>query len=83
MAVARTERGRSIEQRLRFNFPPMPKQIEALGEIRLREAGIELQGLIESCERFVVPMRQAQSSSEYAVAKAIEVVELDGAARLT
>src|SRR5262249_31735861 len=75
IAIARTEGGRSIEQRLCFNFLAVPKQIESLGKIALREAGIELQRQIDSRERFVIPMRQAKSPTKYAMAKTIKVVE--------
>ena len=44
MAVARTEHRRSVEQRFRFELPPVPEQVEPLGEIALRKARIELQG---------------------------------------
>ena len=77
MAVARAEHGRAIEQRFRFDLPPVPEQVEPLGEIGLRKAWIELKRHIERCQRFVILMGQAQGPSKCAVAKAIELIECD------
>ena len=82
MAVAWTEHGRSIEQRFRFNLSPVPEQIKPLREICLRKAWIELQGYIESRQRFIILMGQTQGSSERAVAKTIKVIERHGITRL-
>src|SRR5215813_3337952 len=83
MAVARTERGRSIEQRFCFNFSSVPEQVEALCKVGLSKARIELQRKIEGRERFVIPMRQAKSPSKYALAEAIKVIECNRDAGLT
>ena len=77
MAVARTEHGRAIEQRFRFDLSPVPEQVEPLREIGLRKAWIELERYIERRQRFVILMGHAQDSSERAVAKTIELIERD------
>ena len=75
MAVARTEHDRPIEQRFRFDLPPVPEHVEPLGEIGLRKTWIELQRYVERRQCLVVLMGQAQSASERAVAETIELVE--------
>ena len=82
MVVAWTEHGRPVEQRFRLNLSPVPEQVKSLCEICLRKAWIELQGYIESRQRFVILMGQAQGSSECAVAKTIKVIERHRITRL-
>src|SRR6478672_2962046 len=54
MAVSRTEHGRPIKQRFRFDLPPVPQQIESLRKISLREARIEFQRQVDDSQRFVI-----------------------------
>ena len=54
MAVARTEHGRPVEQRFRFDLPPVPQQIEPLGKIPLRKAWIEFQRKVQRRQRFII-----------------------------
>ena len=64
------------------SLPPVPEQVEPLGEIGLRKAWIELQGYIERRQRFVILMGHAQGSSERAVAKTIKLIERHRMTRL-
>ena len=77
VAVARTEHGRAIEQRLRFDLASVPEQVESLREICLRKAWIELQGNIDRRQRLVILMGHAQDPSERAVTETIESIERD------
>src|SRR5829696_1591005 len=78
MAVARTEHGSPVEQRLCFDLPPVPQQIEPLGKISLRKAWIEFNRYIDGRQRLVILTAQAQRAPEGAVTKTIEVVERHG-----
>ena len=77
MAVARTEHGGAVEQRLGLDLAAGPQQVEALGEIGLREARIELDRELQRVGGFVVSSQQAQGAADDAMTEAVALVDRD------